>query len=487
MSDQPTRYRDLLAHVRRFSRSDFLLELSRASAGWSGEVQFPDGTLNPFAPHLVSGVAASVISRGYPNGLAPTREQVAAACNMFFALEHPGAPGDDIFTERLVARILYQQWPYRRVDLSHWARPVALFADTQPVASRSLGVLHGDWSTELLGGGVREFVSVGFLLYSAATSGHGYPFPDGAESAAVYDLHGGQRRFEGLVEQSFVSDIDVYKAERRTFTDALVGTSAEKLVREPFAFNPLVSRPLLRGIQDNLAIAPSVEDIALRTSCAGIVYEGLAKWEGGFTTDVGYLFEAYVGRQLGLLGAARVTPEVSYRIGRDNLMSVDWIVVHQAAVLLVECKSALPRRDIYEASDAFREAHEKIGRGIAQVNRTADAIARRVREFKDIPDDRPIVGIVVTLGNFESANDPAIRAHLANAEVPTSIAGIDFVERLVTLSAQDFESFVQQALTAAESNAYEPRGVLTGIEVSPNPILEAAFDSIPCIEAVPRT
>lgn len=484
MSDQPTRYRDLLAHVRRFSRSDFLLELSRASAGWNGDVQFPDGTLNPFAPHLVSGVAASAISRGYPNGLAPTREQVAAACKMFFALEHPGAPGDDLFTERLIARILYQQWPYRRVDLSHWARPVALFADTQPAASRSLGVIHGDWSTELLGGSVRDFVSVGFLLYSAATSGHGYPLPDDALSPTIHDLHGGRHRFESLVEQSFVSDIDTCKVERRTFTDALVGTSAEKLVREPFAFNPLVSHPLLRGIQDNVAIAPSVEDIALRTSCAGIVYEGLAKWEGGFTTDVGYLFEAYVGKQLELLGAARVTSEVSYRSGRDNLMSVDWIVVHHAAVLLVECKSALPRRDICEASDAFREAHEKIGRGIDQVNRTADAIVRGVPEFQDIPDDRPIFGLVVTLGNFDAANDPAIRAHLGKARVPTSIAGIDFLERLATLSAQGFGAFVDQAL-AAENNAYEPRGVLEGIEVSPNPILEAAFDSIPCIAAVP--
>lgn len=487
MFDQPTRYRDLLAYLRQFSRNDFLLELSKASAGWNGEIQFADGTLNPFAPHLVSGVAASVISRGYPRGLAPTRQQVAEACHIFFALEHPGRPGDELFTERLVARILYQQWPYRRVDLSHWARPVALFADTQPASGRLLSVIDDDWSTELLGGGVREFVSVGFSLYSAATRGYSYPLPEHAGGAALYDLHGGQQRFEAVVERSFVSDIDSYKAERRKFTDALVGTSAEKLIGEPFAFNPLVSRPLLRGIQENVAVAPSVEDIALRTSCPGIIYEGLARWKGRFTTDVGYLFEAYVGRQLALFDSANVLPELSYRTGQGDQLSVDWIVVHPAAVLLVECKSALPRRDVYEASDAFGEAHENIGHGITQVNRSADAIVRGVREFQGIPTDRPIVGIVVTLGNFDSANDPGIRAHLANTEVPTSIAGIDFLERLVTLADHDVRSFAHQARAKAASNAYEPRGVLEGVETSPNPILEAAFDSIPCIEAVMGT
>ncbi|GAB2463106.1 hypothetical protein [Streptomyces incanus] len=73
------------------------------------------------------------------------------------------------------------------------------------------------------------------------------------------------------------------------------------------------------------------------------------------------MFEAYVGRQLGLLPDATVQPEIVY--GRSKALSVDWIVVTEELVLLVEVKSVRPTAHLRLASEQrIDEVRRMLGR-----------------------------------------------------------------------------------------------------------------------------
>ena len=85
-------------------------------------------------------------------------------------------------------------------------------------------------------------------------------------------------------------------------------------------------------------------------------YSGAKKWHSSFTEDVGDLFEQYVGRQLQQIPNAIVYPEIVY--DKDNKKSVDWIVVCEDTVILVEVKSVRPTEDIRLKEAERRERDE---------------------------------------------------------------------------------------------------------------------------------
>ena len=482
---EPTRYQDFIAFVRRFDRDAVLLGLAAESSGWDGSTHDAQGRVRPFLPWNVAGAAASVITRGTVGGARPTPEDLARLCYLYSNLQHPGTPGDLDFALQLVGRFLYQQWPYQRLSLKEWARPVALYADTLFPASYSPEVMSDSWDEQLLGCTVREFVSVGFCLYAAANTGGRYPLIWDAGLLDVLDLHGGATRFDDIVQTNFLTDIETFKSTRRDHLARLGLTPGQEYIREPFAYNPLISRPFVGGIVPGEWLAPSVSTIELRTSTIGILYSGIEKWGEAFTHDAGHLFEQYVGRQLRLIPNATVLPEVPYRTSQGDKLSVDWIVVLADAILLIECKSSIPATGVREGLDNFVEAHGRLAKGVKQINTTASAIVDRRPEFATVPEDRPVVGLVVTLGNFDMANDLEIRAGLPSASVPTAIVGIDFVEDLVTLNSSDLEALLATAPQhVAENSVLEPRSWFTNVTVNENSILQAAFDSVPIIAHV---
>jgi len=113
-----------------------------------------------------------------------------------------------------------------------------------------------------------------------------------------------------------------------------------------------------------------------------------------------------VGRQLETIAGAEVHHEILYAGRNGEVATVDWIVVMPGAVLLVECKSALPRRDVVEGRETFREGHEQVIKGRKQLAETAAAIRNgRHSELATLPSDRPMAGLVVTLGSFYAANE----------------------------------------------------------------------------------
>lgn len=481
----PVTYQKFISLCRRYDRDQLLWLLYQASRGWDGETLLPNGQVKNVMPWTVAGVAAVLICRGTAGGRKPDYADVELVCNRFVHLAQPGLLNsiDDLF--RGLSRYLSQQTPHQRAGIGELSRPVALYSETAFPEGYTPRVMTNGWTEELLGASVAQFVSIGFCLWAATLNGSRYPFPWDKGMLSVVGQLGGMEVFNAVVEAQFLTDIDAFKTARRAAVDAPGGTPNERYIREPFAFNPLTAKPLVGGIVPGEWIAPCVQMIELRTSVQGVLYSGLERWDQQFTDDAGQLFEQYVGRQLRLVENATVIPEIVYQNGRHTRKTIDWFVVLADAVLLIECKNSVPTAAVREGLDGFGNAHQRLNKGIEQINNTAQLIRDGQPELSAIPTDRPLIGLVVTLGNFDFANEAYLRAQMTASSIPTSIVGIDFIEHVVTLAEADWPRFISRSTSIVQpTNVIEARSWLDGFPLAENPILRKAFESLPVIAAL---
>lgn len=478
------RYQDLRALCRRFDRDATLQMLSVISRAWDGHPTDERGRVKPFLPWDIAGVAATLLQWGTAGGGAPTPDELRRICWMFLNLEHPGLgePGSGL---AMVLRLIYSQIPFQAPDAGmHWARAVALFRDTEFQEGYVPEVMTPDWQEELLGCSVEQWVSVGFALHAALLQGSHYPFEWTPELEPVLEALGGSEGFDRVVRQGFTMTVGDYRAQRRTHVERFGGTTAQQFLREPFAFNPLFSAPLIEGIADHF-VAPCFPAIAVRASALGIVHEGTSQWGEAFRRDSGQLFEQYVGRQVRQIAGAIVVPELSYGPRRNRVKTIDWFVILPDVVLLIECKAMTPDRNLQEGFGTVEQVHARLAKPLDQINKTVQALGAGHAELADIPTDRPVVALVVTLGNFVMANGPDVRESLPVTAVPSAFVGVDFLEALVTTDAVEMSRYF------AGMHAPDERpGVLPVEDINliggTNAMLDAAFESLPILSLTPR-
>lgn len=476
-------YQEFRAACRRYDRDGLLRLLSELSRNWEGSTHDERGRPRPFFPWDIAGIAATTLQWGTPGGHVPTPEDVLALCTKHLNLEHPGECEDD-FATKTVLRLLYQQIPYQRsAKMASWARPVALFEQTAFPGDYKPEAMASGWDADLLGCSVGVWSSVGFALHSAAVhQGSRYPFGWEPGIAAALSALGGEAVFDAVVRRGFSTELSDFRQTRRDITAKYPGSPGQQFVREPFAYNPIHTSPLIGGI-DGLFLSPCVPAIEVRSTVYGVAYEGIERWGEAFTHDVGQLFEQYVGRNLRLVDGAKVVHEIEYGPRKSRLKSVDWFVVLPGVVLLIECKAMLPRRDMQEGIGSLDEMHARLEKPLKQINRSVAAVQAQSEDMKVIPADRPMVGLVVTLGNFDLANWPDVRALFTTATVPTAFIGIDLLEQIVTAPAAELD-----ALFADASNRLTGPGVLAGggwkLTLSENAVLEEAWSAIPLIKFI---
>lgn len=479
-----TRYQDLRAFCRRFDRDAALQMLSVVSKAWNGQPTDERGQVKPFLPWDIAGVAATLLQWGTVGGGAPTPNDLRRMCWMFLNLEHPGLgePGSGL---AMVMRLIYSQIPFQAPDAGmHWARAVALFRDTEFQQDYVPEVLTSNWQEELLECSVEQWVSVGFALHAALLQGSHYPFEWTPELEPALEALGGSNGFDRIVRRGFTMTVGDYRVQRRAHVERFGGTPAQQFLREPFAFNPLFGAPLVEGIAGHL-VAPCFPAIEVRASALGIVHEGTSKWGEAFRRDSGQLFEQYVGRQLRQIAGAVVVPEREYGPRRSRAKTIDWFVILPDVVLLIECKSMTPARNLQEGFGTVEQVHARLAKPLDQINKTVQALGGGHAELADIPSDRPVVALVVTLGNFVMANGPEVRESLPVTTVPSAFVGVDFLEALVTTDA------VEMSRHFAGAHAPDERpGVLPMEDIDliggTNALLDAAFESLPILSLMPR-
>jgi hypothetical protein len=265
-------------------------------------------------PWVLAEVARASIIYGTDFGRTEATYADLVACfSAYHSYVDPGLKQDTaeglggFFLRMGSEQLPMQQSPFR--DL---ARSAALLVHTEPPPQHPPKVMTPGWDQELLGCSIIEYVAAASLLDTSASveanwgrfdlnwlnMPHFAPITDEVPADVLRQV----------IETQYVATGPQLK-QRQQDVQSKVGPTSPHFRR--FAFNPLTSRPVVAGLHDDLLI-PVPALLIRKASPTGIYFEGLAKWGTAFTTDLGHLFEAYIGRQLALIDNAVLHPEIRY-------------------------------------------------------------------------------------------------------------------------------------------------------------------------------
>ncbi|MER8073850.1 hypothetical protein ABTZ59_37190, partial [Streptomyces sp. NPDC094034] len=160
--------------------------------------------------------------------------------------------------------------------------------------------------------------------------------------------------------------------------------------------------------------------------------------------------------------------------------SVDWIVIFDDLVLLVEVKSTRPTQQLrLGVLDRTSAALRQIKHAYQQLETTAALITDRNPSFRHIPADRPIHGLVVTMEPFHTANAPFQKEVRPNTDMPVTVCSATEVEHLVTLRDTSASQVLLERHGDPLTSTYSLNTSLVGRSVGRNAILDAGWDSYP--------
>ncbi|MFJ6123943.1 hypothetical protein ACIQKE_02510 [Streptomyces griseoviridis] len=465
---------EYVARIRRHRPSALVPLIAQASAKYGrGEWRKDQNTLR-FAPWALADVARVSLTCGNEFRHAASEQDLRRILEMYTQLDDHfiRETADQDSLERYLLRTSGEQLTLQESPYQNLARTAAMF--NQTTAAREPRCLRPGWDDDLLGTSLSNYVGVAQLLW-ASTLHYGGRFDPAwlqmSEMARATEMIPAAT-FASITEAHFVTDVEAFKEENKT-----ARLTSDRL-RRRFEFNPLRSKPFLRGYGPGYT-APVADLVPGKGSPLGIYYTGVARYGNAFAQDLGELFEAYVGRQLDLWPGAEVVPEIIY--GRQNKRSVDWIVVTDELVLLVEVKSVRPTQHLRLATDRrVEEVRRMLGKAYEQIDNTAELIRKRQKEFITIPADRPVQGIIVTMEPFHIANTPFHRAHQPDTSVPVSVCSASDLENLVTISDAPLGRLLVERAADSKRSTYGLREAFTGHAQSRNTVLDSGWNSYPC-------
>jgi hypothetical protein len=308
--------------------------VARYGAEYADPEKYQTARTAVYAPWVLADVARVSLVRGTEFRSKPaTDDDLVSCCAAYQALSDPelgrktpGALG------HFLLRMGGQQLAFQNSYANDLSRTVALLEQTSP--ARTPEIATPGWPERLLGCSLREYVGTAILLYAGALKNQGRFDPGWLTQPQAEEI---TREIPAdtlrrVIEDNYAADKDQLKAMQQA---AEQKTGVPDAQYRRFGFNPLSGKPAVAIVSDGLLI-PVPAYILRKASPLGIYYAGMEKWGGKFSTDLGYLFEAYVGRQLRLLPDAVVVPEIAYGSKKKAELSVDWFVIFDDCVVLVE-------------------------------------------------------------------------------------------------------------------------------------------------------
>jgi len=461
--------------VRQFRQSELVALVAAVAPRYSfNQADYTtDSLVTPWGLADVARVSLTFGSER--NRLTPTRADLDRCLLMHNDLGHPGLKEQESGAlAGVFLQLAFSQFSFQRDVGTFTGRSIALFDQTEPADPTRMKVLHGDWQTKLLGCSLTEYIGVTQLMMAAAQPNNGRFDPAWIEREELKDL---TDIFDPAVTRHVLREHLVAPASNfRRHADQVPG------VGRRFTFNPLLKTPVVSGLGPDLLV-PIPDYVSWKPTPNGLFYDGIEKWGEPFAQDLGLLFEAYVGRQLNLItgGGAAVHPEIVYRRQKQEKKSIDWFVVFPHLVLLVEVKARRANEALRTGSPegaavamqrAFNHANTQLGT-------TFDMIKNRAPEFADIPADRPVIGMVVTIEDFHVANSALhLPMYSPSTKLPTLVVAADELEGIVGLGAAT-EGFLLEQASATPGRYANLRQALSEHEIPANPILAAGVASSP--------
>ena len=465
---------EFIAKVRSYRPSDFLPVVAGVAGQYPRRHDFHESPGLRFTPWAMADMTR--VSLAYGNEHRQERmvtvDDVFACGDLYMRFVGLGAGRNQpLDVQQYLLRTISEQMGYQGTEMNKMSRMVAILEHT--TSSADLRAIRPGWDFDVFGCSFLEYVSVGRLLCLGTASSQGWFDLEWFDSPAATQVA------DTLDPEMIRRTVDAHFAIDITEFRALNAHHALKGNHRRFAFNPLLSRPVLRGLGRHLLV-PVPQAVARKFGTAGVYHTALAALGQHFTADLGHLFEQYVGNQLKLIPGAQVLPEIRYGPGM-SAKSIDWIVILPTVVLLVEAKSARPTEAIRIAND---ESESELKRILTvpfnQIQKTEDRIADGTTQFDAIPKDRPRIGLAVTLEAFEIANWPIIRdLYRPPMTIPSAVISAEELEFMVTVRNDDVGEMLLSHLTESEVDGNAIETMLAGRDMVPNSIINAAWEAYP--------
>ncbi|MQY40562.1 hypothetical protein SRB17_85950 [Streptomyces sp. RB17] len=475
--------------IRRHRPSSLLPLIAAAAARYSTPERPQPWLKSPlmkYTPWALADAARVCLAYGteYQRSEATERD-LLEILTAYSSLKEPTLHGTDEPTVRLrdfMMRLGGEQGAWQAPEFNSLARTAALYLHTPFPAHRQPRCMVPGWDTELFGCPLPDYVGTAQLLWGCAL------FNVGRFDPAIYDSPDGEKFSRAIsretvlsvIERHFATDVASIKATEKQTVESLVRVAGGKAAQlRRFTYNPLLGRPAVTGFGPGL-LCPSPQLVWRKATPAGIYHTGREHFGTGFLRETGYLFEEYIGRQLRLIPDADVVGEITYRVKRNELLSVDWIVVLDDLVLLVEVKSMMPTENArLGLEDGVAETDSKLARAYRQVNSTSAQIDQRNPAFAGVPTDRPRQALIVTLEPFPIANANLPHVDLPAADIPTTVVGAQEIERLVTLTDTTPSALLLERAADPLRSIWALNECLNGHEGDRNPVLDQGWAAYP--------
>jgi hypothetical protein len=477
--DRLVRYDEFKQRVRRHAPLSLLAEIAKRSLV---KLDRDSWLMNPRVetPWALAGAARASILYGNDHRSAARPVDVLKICAAFAAVSPTltGVP-DEEFIRTFMLQATYEQFPFQGMGSNDIARSLAMFRD-------SLRNINADVLTEAaiedaLGGSVRDFIGVVWLMFASANANNGTFLDEWIDQPQFRPV------LEGISAPQLRSLIKTaYSADLRRLRE--IGLERTEIFRdapdrEKFAFNPLASRPLVEMSAGEYVI-PSPLLLLRRPTTTGIYYALMEAVQGNIGKDLGNLFEQYVKEQIAQLPGARVISEVTY--GKSQKKTIDLFVVVAGILFLVECKA--PRLTeaarLGDQTALQNDLKRMISKAYDQISTTAQLLRRPPKELVEagVPADLPVRGVVVTLEPYYLINGIALAPYIPATEVPTTVTSIHDLEGMIGLGITGPNFAEQMTHVEADPTGLRPLEVVRTRwpdETYDNPILEAAKRDLP--------
>lgn len=469
-------FEDFRQVVRRFPPSHLLPVLAELALVGSEDAETRRAIQPHVQPWAIATVAReSVLWGNEHRSSTVTPDALRRIFNAHNRVAEIDVRADEVDFLDIFTRVAYEQFPYQDAGPIETSRSHALLVEgLAEVSTKHFTLQDAD---RLLGAPLGKAVGATFLLHALAHSQGGWVDPawmDRDNFAPIFDVWDRE-----VVDLRIAQMTTTFEDVRRRYEEAPKPPPG----RERYALNPLISTPFLK-MGDGRILAPQPGLIMQTVSPGALYYRGVAAYGAQqFGSDLGLLTQHYVGRQLRILEPdAVVHPEIEYVEAKRRRDSVDWFILFDSLVVMVEVKSArFGLLDRAAAGDYKKRVHGLLAKATQQLIETSKRLDSGLDRFAHIPESRPRIGVIVTGEPFYLANTRWTRgAELPQTDFPVVVASLRDIEFMVCMPAEEVERRLTEIVNDPERSTWALDAALGLVgEVFANPILDAAWEAYP--------